>query len=297
MAMKKITSPIAGGANPLQLILKQHRWVDGSNNLYTEDGQYVCIHLPDAMRAQTDQMTLLVVVHGYSARKNNAGGRQVVRRFASYWGEQVAENNWVVLAPHFDEKRFHKDYQRLNRFGLRADWRLNQLVADASILLPNLKKDNRLLLGFSGGGQFVHRYAAFHENQFSRIVVGAPGWFMWPDPWLIYPLGLGDPQSPAKGRERLHRLCRQKMLLLVGEKDQTQGAFRENYFKYNLCEQQGGGRRQRATNWFLALKKVAEKENIQFRSQFQVVKHMAHRINDHFTGTAVTFLAGSDDLG
>jgi pimeloyl-ACP methyl ester carboxylesterase len=293
---KKSILHVPGGAKPSLLVPPPDPMTKGANDLYALDGQYVCIHLPVARRTHDGPMRLLVVVHGYSASQNSAKGRQAVRRFASFWGQRVAEHKWAVLAPHFDEKRFQKDYQRLNRFGLRADVRLNQLVDAAALMIPCLETENCFLLGFSGGGQFVHRYAAFHGNRFSRMVVGAPGWFVWPDPWLLYPLGLGEPYAPEKGRERLQCLCRQNMLVLVGENDHTQGAFRENFHMVDLCQLQGRGRRERAANWFLALKQMADKEHIRFRSQLRILKRTAHRINDRFAHTAIAFLAGKDEM-
>jgi pimeloyl-ACP methyl ester carboxylesterase len=289
-----MTDPIPGKAKSLSLLSSQRLLAEGVNDVYTQDGQYVCIHLPAAATKCPKPMPLLVVVHGYSARRNNAKGRQAVRRFATLWGNQVAEMNWAVMAPHFDEVRFQKDYQRLNRLGLRADLRLNQLVAAAGALISNVEVKKCFLLGFSGGGQFVHRYAAFHGNRFSRIVVGAPGWFMWPDPCLPYPLGMGEPDSPGKGVERLRRLCRRNMLLLVGEKDHTQGALRKRYHGVDLCALQGEGRRERALNWFSELQQAAAKENIQLRCQLRILEHTAHRINQRFIRTAVACLAGSD---
>jgi pimeloyl-ACP methyl ester carboxylesterase len=292
----KIKEPMPGKAKPYLLSLPHQHLTDGANDLYTQDGQFVCIHLPAVMSMSSKSMRLLVVVHGYSARRNSAKGRQAVRRFTSFWGQQVAGLNLAVMAPHFDEKLFQKDYQRLNRFGLRADLRLNQLIDEASELIPHLEAKKCFLLGFSGGGQFAHRYAAFHGNRFSRIVVGAPGWFMWPDSCLPYPLGMGEPNSQGKGVERLRRLCRRNMLLLVGENDHTQGAFRKRYHRVDLCVLQGAGRRERAVNWFSALEQMAIKENFQLRCQLQILKHTAHRINQHFVHRAVSFFVGTDDI-
>jgi pimeloyl-ACP methyl ester carboxylesterase len=269
---------------------------EGVNDCYTHDGQYVCIHLPAAMTQCPKQMRLLVVVHGYGARRNNSKGRQAVRRLATLWAEQAAEMDWAVMAPHFDDIRFEKDYQRLNPSGLRADLRLNQLVIAAGAQVPNLDVEKCFLMGFSGGGQFAHRYAAFHGNRFSRFVVGAPGWFMWPDLRLPYPLGMGEPDSPDKAAQRLRRLCRRNMLLLVGENDHSQGALRKRYHGVDLCALQGNGRRERSENWFSALRQAAAKENIQMRCQLRILEHTAHRINQHFIRTAVAFLDGIDPV-
>lgn len=293
--MKRIRSDKTNNSSLCLSNSQQHELISGTNDLYTQDGQFVCVHLPAMTNVSIKKSHLLIVVHGYGARKNNSRGRQVVRRVATYWGQQVAAQNWVVMAPHFDEKRFNNDYQRLNRSGLRADLRLNRLIEITGELIPHLDANKSLLLGFSGGGQFVHRYLAFHGHLILRAVIGAPGWFMWPNPWLPYPLGMGEPDAPNKARERLRRLCRQKMLLLVGDKDIDQGAYRKTYYQMDLCTLQGEGRRERAANWFTTLKQAAIDENIKFRSHMRILKNTSHRVNQVFAKTAVAFLAGSDD--
>ena len=35
----------------------------------------------------------------------------------------------------------------------------------------------------------MYRYVAFHPERIERAVAGAPGWYMWPDPNLPYPIG------------------------------------------------------------------------------------------------------------
>jgi pimeloyl-ACP methyl ester carboxylesterase len=270
---------------------QQSRWHSGVNDLFTRDRQFICLYLPETTNTSITRTSLLFVVHGYGARKNNAKGRQAVRQFASYWGQQVADKNWIVMAPHFDEKRFNKNYQRLNLNGLRSDERLNQLIRSLCQLLSPMKIEKRLLLGFSAGGQFVHRYLAFNDNMISGAVAGAPGWFMWPDLSYDYPLGFGQSNAPEIGRERLRRLCRQNLLLLVGDKDAKQGAFRKSYRHTDLCELQGNGRLERATNWFQALKKIAEDEKIEMRVRFQILKDTYHRINQKFIIAALNFLS------
>lgn len=271
----------------------QLNWAVGANDLRTHDNQFVCVYWPADTRRARSNHRLLIVVHGYSARKNNAKGRRLVRQLACYWGEQITDRQWLVMAPHFDEKRFDNDYQRLNQYGLQADARLNRLIEmlDASIF-PNEIKD-RFLLGFSGGGQFVHRYLAFNDQIILRSVIGAPGWFMWPDVRLTYPLGLWLPDETDDARMRLRRLCRQEMLLLVGDKDTDQGAFRKTYRQIDLCILQGAGRRERAKNWYHAIKHAAKAEDIECHIRFQLLKNTYHRVNTVFTQKAMAFLDGT----
>lgn len=274
----------------------EHQRVEGLIDLFTQDGQLICIHVPAALGNDGAMHRLLVVVHGYGARRNSARGRQRVREFAASWGRAVEAYNWVVLAPHFDQKRFGNDYQRLNRAGLRADVRLNRLIKaiGAQCRPLNIDTGKIFLLGFSGGGQFVHRYVAFHGHTVSRAVIGAPGWFMWPDLNLPYPIGMGEPHAPQKGSERLRRLCRQEMLLLVGDRDRIQGAYRSAYHGIDLDAMQGRGRRKRAANWFMALKKAADEMNIDHHCRIKILKNTYHRINRAFSLAAIDYLTGSD---
>jgi pimeloyl-ACP methyl ester carboxylesterase len=294
VAVNKIETPANAGGGLLDV--QKNQLKAGANDLYTQDGQYVCVHLPGNSDGNQNEKRLYVVVHGYGARKDTLRGRQNVRRLATAWGERVDPYPWVVIAPHFDERRFNKDYQRLNRSGLRADARLNHLTdAITQILAFEKQKERILLLGFSGGGQFVHRYLAFHGHRVVRAVVGAPGWFMWPNPCLPYPLGFVKPNEKRIFHERLRILCQQKMLLLVGEKDTRQGAFRRRYKDIDLCALQGENRRERAINWFESLKTASINENIEFNGKIQILKNTSHRVNQRFTDAAISFLSGSQE--
>jgi hypothetical protein len=136
---------------------------------------------------------------------------------------------------------------------------------------------------------------AFHDQLIFRAVIGAPGWFMWPDVFLPYPLGFGEPDLPEIGRERFDRFCRQKMRLLVGEKDRDQGTLRKKFKQTDLSAFQGKGRKERATKWFQALEKTALNENLELNVSMRIVKNTAHRVNRHFTKAAISFLSGSDE--
>jgi pimeloyl-ACP methyl ester carboxylesterase len=208
----------------------------------------------------------------------------------------MAESNgWVVLAPHFDEKRFRNDYQRLNLSGLRADIRLNDLIEETGRLLPGIPTQRFLLFGFSGGGQFVHRYVAFNPERIERAVCGAPGWYMWPDPALPYPLGVSPNGLPGVIIPRLRALCGANFLLLVGERDFTQGTFRRRHNQYDLTRLQGEGRKQRAQRWVAAMRQFAETGHCNFRMAFKVVPGTAHRVNPRFLEHAGRFLSGESN--
>jgi hypothetical protein len=86
------------------------------------------------------------------------------------------------------------------------------------------------------------------------------------------------------------------MLLLVGDKDSNQGAFRKRFHQVDLCRRQGFGRRERAMNWFGALRQAVMEENLALHSRMRILKNTYHRVNQLFADTAMTFLGGSDDV-
>jgi pimeloyl-ACP methyl ester carboxylesterase len=268
---------------------------EGINRFISYDGQFFCIYVPKAVLARPERAMILVSVHGYSGRKHDAKGRDRVQRYAEYWTGLADRKGWVVLAPHFDEDQFKDDYQRLNFSGIRADIRLNDLVEATGRLLPGIPTQRFLLFGFSGGGQFVHRYVAFNPERVERAVCGAPGWYMWPDSNLPYPLGVSPNGFPRDMMPQMRALCETNLLLLVGEKDSTQGAFRRRYNQYDLTRLQGEGRKQRAEKWLAAMQQFAETEHCRFRMAFKIVLGMGHRINQRFLEHAGHFLSGEGD--
>jgi pimeloyl-ACP methyl ester carboxylesterase len=104
-------------------------------------------------------------------------------KFASF-----AERYGVVLvAPLFPKDRFG-DYQRLGRNGRgeRADQALNRILTEVGFL-TGANIDKLYMFGYSGGGQFVHRYAMAYPQRTARIVVAAAGWYTFPDSAVNYP--------------------------------------------------------------------------------------------------------------
>ena len=106
----------------------------------------------------------------------------------------------ILVAPLFPKDRFC-DYQRLGREGRgeRADHALNRILAEVRLLTGT--DINRLyMFGYSGGGQFVHRYALAYPERMARIVIAAAGWYTFPDQNVNYPRGI----KKAKGLPDIH---------------------------------------------------------------------------------------------
>lgn len=123
----------------------------------------------------------LVAVHGISLN-----AREQARVFAA----SAAALGVPVIAPLF-EPDVYLDFQRLGRAGrgARADLALLAVLDEVKALTGHaLAQIN--LFGFSGGGQFCHRFTMAHPSWVQRQVLAAPGWYTLPAMRRRYPLGL-----------------------------------------------------------------------------------------------------------
>jgi pimeloyl-ACP methyl ester carboxylesterase len=265
----------------------------GLNELTFKDGQFYCLYVPPKVLKMPEGAKILVSVHGYGGQEINEKGRRSVRRAAERWSKQAQKEGWVVLAPHFDETRFSRRYQTLNTRGLRADIRLHQLVKETENMLPGVQTDKLLLFGFSGGGQFVHRYAAFHPERVDRAVAGAPGWYTWPDPSRSYPVGIKSKYLPKGLEPKICELCGLNLMVIVGDKDINASAFREKYGDHNLLELQGEGRVHRARNWVDAMRDYAAEHDCPFNIKLEIVPFTGHTTNTKLLNTSANFLSDS----
>jgi len=208
---------------------------------------------------------LLVAVHGYS---RNAA-EQVER-----WAPLCDATGVVLVAPHFDAKRF-RTYQVL---GNGADRALDALVAELrqsfGMLLGNIA-----LTGFSGGGQFVHRYAMAQPKRVSSAAVVAPGWFTFPGREHEYPLGTRRARRHVGVRMRAEAFLRVPMLVAVGEHDDASDAENLRHSE-QLDAQQGASRLERATRWVQAMHETAAQANCAPRVRLTVIPNAAHSFAD-----------------
>ena len=253
----------------------------GLSELFYRDGQRYFLYVPDSVLRNPEEAHILAAIHGYSGRINNADGISKVRNTALKWASLAEEYGWVVLAPHFDEDRFNDAYQQLNLsifgIGVRSDLRLNDLVDEVRQLIPGINSRKIYLFGFSGGGQFVHRYTAFHPQRVLRAVSAASGWYMWPDDGIPYPVGAATLLHESE--PKIDELLTSDLLVLVGTEDTTDSSFRKTYGFYNLMKMQGETRWERARNWVNELRQIAGRSNIRMSVQLKYAASTAHAIS------------------
>ena len=189
---------------------------------------------------------MLVSVHGIS---RNA------REHLSMLAPLADSHGVVMLAPRYGRDRF-PNYQRLlpDATGVRPDALLRAAARELSELTG--ADDSRLyLFGYSGGAQFVHRFAMHWPEQVARYALGAAGWYTFPDARERYPYGLRPSRRHDLGGIDLDAFLGLPGLVLVGERDvHRDSALRDSR---RLDRQQGRSRMERAGNWVSAVNSAA----------------------------------------
>lgn len=208
---------------------------------------------------------LFVTVHGIS---RNA--RQHANLFAS-----LAERYGVVVMAPLFPAHTHGNYQRLGKSGEeeRADRVLEDMIDEVGELTGAQTK-RFFLFGYSGGGQFAHRYAMAHPNRIGAYAVGAAGWYTFPDMRLSYPLGLRPPKSMPDMRMVPKRFLAVPATVFVGELDTRLDSALRKTVKVN--GQQGASRVERGQRWVAAMNQAARDQGLAGSFDFVAVPNCGH---------------------
>lgn len=204
-------------------------------------------------------------IHGIS---RNAG--EHARLFAP-----LAEQYGVVLvAPCFTRRHFG-DYQRLGRAGSgrRAD-RVIRIISREVESLTGAGSGKISLFGFSGGGQFAHRYAMACPVHVERVVIGAAGWYTYPDETCRYPYGTAPTSRLADIRFDMKRFLQVPACVLVGQWDITHDAGLNNTAR--IQRQQGTTRLERGRRWVDAMNRAAIAHGMGASFEFSILSGVGH---------------------
>ncbi|HXI86653.1 MAG TPA: hypothetical protein VNH64_04305 [Parvularculaceae bacterium] len=207
----------------------------------------------------------LVVVHGIS---RNA--LEQIARFAP----AAARRGVALIAPLFIKAQF-RAYQTL---GDKDGWRALKafeacLAAAQDVIGQSTTAVN--IFGYSGGGQFAHRFAMMRPQRVKDIAVAAAGWYTMPDPTMRYPYGIGGVLSPISD---IGSFYKRRALVIVGEGDrQRDPALRRSR---RLDREQGRDRVERARNWTRAVNHAAEAKGARAPAAFVALPSVGHSFSD-----------------
>ncbi|MDX5361974.1 MAG: hypothetical protein LPL00_10870 [Alphaproteobacteria bacterium] len=214
----------------------------------------------------------LVAIHGIS---RNAGEHlRAYRALAESSGR-------ILIAPRFRSPA-HPRYQQLGTEERPADRALIGILDEVAAGLARPARPV-ILIGFSGGAQFAHRFAMAHPERVAALGLGAAGWYTLPDAALPYPFGLGGGTSrAAEARENLDRFLSLPIHVHVGALDLA----RDDVFRSDphLDAAQGATRVERAARWARAVEGAARSRGLASRVTFELLPGCAH----DFTGCVKT---------
>lgn len=218
------------------------------------------------------EMPVFIAVHGIRRR-----AELQARLFAPL----IESTGGTMVVPMFNRKRY-SDYQRLGRHGKgkRSDFALNRVLRD---VYEHTGAEPRrvVMFGYSGGGQFVHRYAMANPRRVRRIAIAAPGWFTFPDGSRAYPEGIAKTRSLPDLLFDPARFLQIPTLVLVGEKDVGRDAALRRQETVDAL--QGRNRMERARRWMAAMSTAASQFNYDTVFRFSVVPGCGHSFSDCMT--------------
>jgi pimeloyl-ACP methyl ester carboxylesterase len=173
-----------------------------------------CLYVPDAYQEDgTDPLQLVVVIHGTT---------RTAQQYRDAFVDFAEANHCLVLAPLFPGSitaRWELDsYKFLERDGIRFDLVLLDMVDEVTEEY-RVHADRFLMHGFSGGGQFAHRFFYLHPQRLLGLSVGAPGLITLLDdarPWWV---GVADVAERFDVELSLDRMRDVPVSMVIGADD------------------------------------------------------------------------------
>jgi pimeloyl-ACP methyl ester carboxylesterase len=134
------------------------------------------------------------------------------------------------------------------------------------------------LFGFSGGAQFAHRFAMVHSSRVSSLVLGAAGWYTWPDSSTGFPYGTRPISALPGVNFDPEKLLSIPIRVIVGRDDTIRDQTLNT--RARIDKTQGRTRRDRAENWVRAMHTLALARNLQARVDLQFLDGTGHSVLD-----------------
>lgn len=216
-------------------------------------------------RGDSARRRIFVAIHGISRNADE---------HAAEFSRLAERHGLVIVAPLFDETRF-PDYQRLGRSGKgeRADLMLDRIVAEVA-QLSGTDGTRFHLFGYSGGGQFAHRYALAHPERVVAYAIGAAGWYTLPDAAQKYPLGIRSTERLPDLAFDPRRFLAIPAAVFVGDRDVHDGtALRQSE---RLRAEQGENRHERGRTWIDAMTHAARSLAMETEFHFESLPRSPH---------------------
>ncbi|KAK9234058.1 Alpha/Beta hydrolase protein [Lipomyces kononenkoae] len=129
----------------------------------------------------------------------------------------------AILAPLFpsniDGPNDLDSYKVLRSSTLRSDLALLSILGEIAQCWPGIETNKVFLMGFSGGGQFAHRFLYLYPERLAAVSVGAPGHVTMLDDSQSWPRGVADAESLFNRTIQKDLIKQPRIQLVVGSED------------------------------------------------------------------------------
>ncbi|KAI1101043.1 alpha/beta-hydrolase [Jackrogersella minutella] len=129
----------------------------------------------------------------------------------------------AILAPLFptglDGPNDIDSYKLLRSKTLRSDLALLSMLDEVAVRWPDIDTDKIFLMGFSGGGQFAHRFLYLYPERLAAVSIGAPGFTTVLDDQRNWPAGTKDVDALFERNINKDLIRKVSIQLIVGSAD------------------------------------------------------------------------------
>ncbi|CAB3822842.1 alpha/beta hydrolase [Achromobacter deleyi] len=172
-----------------------------------------CMYVPPHIDQAKHPMQLVVIMHGT--------GRAFVE-YRDAFAEFARWNDCIVLCPLFPVSPLgdgNRDgFKQLHEGNIRYDHVLQDMVAEVGEKF-GCDFSRFALFGYSGGGQFVNRYALLHPETLWAVSIGAPGSVTLLDPSQDWWVGVRDAEARFGKAVDVDALRQVAVHMIVGKAD------------------------------------------------------------------------------
>lgn len=171
-----------------------------------------CLYVPRNYD-ENKKYPLTVVIHG-----TERAAQEYRNKFIDF----AKSTNTIILAPLFPcgiIEPFDLDNYKFIKFhNIRFDTVLLSMIDEVASRY-SIIREKFLLHGFSGGGQFAHRFLYLHPDRILGISIGAPGVITYLDNSKAWPNGISDFEKQFGKTVDMNELKKVHIQMVVGSED------------------------------------------------------------------------------
>jgi dienelactone hydrolase len=164
---------------------------------------------------KSPMLPLIVNIHG------TRRGAERCRDSLTYFAEEMGV---AIVAPLFpagaDSIEALHNYKVLRQNDFHADSALLSILNEVRDKWPGIDTEKVFMMGFSGGGQFTHRFMYLYPERLHAVSIGAPGRATRLDETLDWPVGVKNVTEIFDGvRVDVQKIRQLAIQLVCGELD------------------------------------------------------------------------------